>query len=260
MISKSPSHINDRDQDGMTPLLYAVSNNDLESVQALFQLKIDINCHNSMDETPLHIAAQFNFLEILKFLLEKKPRINVKNSSGDTPLECALQKRNTYCALELMGYMSNGFNNADDSGETPLHLAIKYNCKEVVELLLKKNVDVNKKNDLKKTPLMVAVELNLPDIVKILLDWGAKGLPEENHNSPLNIAASLGYLEVLYLLISKFPKIDERNNEGDTPLESALKCMQLKCAEILVKQGANINNIDKKGLTPVHTIAGLKEK
>eukprot|EP00957_Ditylum_brightwellii_P063313 4805085-Ditylum_brightwellii.AAC.1 len=52
--------------------------------------------------------------------------------------------------------MISDLNKAADTGETPLHRAIWYNNKEVVEVLLTHGADVNKAMDIDDTPLHIA--------------------------------------------------------------------------------------------------------
>jgi ankyrin repeat protein len=57
----------------------------------------------------------------------------------------------------------------DDNGNTPLHLAVKYDLLPVIELIINKdNTSVAVIDKLDKTPLMYAFEKDNPDIIKLL--------------------------------------------------------------------------------------------
>ena len=54
------------------------------------------------------------------------------------------------------------------SGRTPLHEAVEYSSKEVVELLVSKGADVTAKNEKGLTPVQCAEEHGHTDIVALL--------------------------------------------------------------------------------------------
>lgn len=62
----------------------------------------------------------------------------------------------------------------DDDGETPLHYAAKKAHKEVVELLLANNAEVNAKSNSGKTPLRCAADKGHENVVKFLRQHGGQ--------------------------------------------------------------------------------------
>lgn len=77
-------YINQKDEDGNTPLLIAASNDYNYAVSALFKAGADINAKNNNGETAImHAIANENF-EMVKSLFEKNVDINVTSSEGIT--------------------------------------------------------------------------------------------------------------------------------------------------------------------------------
>ena len=149
------------EDDGLSPLHYAVMFNRVEIVKLMLEVsQIDLNIRDSYkttheyfatDEnpkgevyrghTPLHVAAEGGFDEIVALLLEK-PEIDVNSANS------------------LLG-------------DSALHLAVIYGHKTVVKLLLDNKAKPNLTNSSKNTPLHVAAALDKFDLVKMLIESGA---------------------------------------------------------------------------------------
>ena len=51
--------------------------------------------------------------------------------------------------------------------------------------------------------------------------------------------------------LSKGADVNQKNDEGHTPLHLAAQIANKKIAELLIKKGANVNSIDNMGFTPL---------
>ncbi len=78
-----------------------------------------------------------------------------------------------------------------------------------------------------------------------------KGANVNIHNNkgetPLVIAANLGFLEGVDFLISVGARVDEPNNTGETPLISAVHVRNMALVRSLLKAGANPDHPDNSG-------------
>ena len=63
-------------------------------------------------------------------------------------------------------------------------------------------------------------------------------------DTPLHCASDCGKLEVVSLLVEKGASLDEINKKGFTPLVRAVKGRHAKICEILAKKGAKVNSFD----------------
>lgn len=72
--------------------------------------------------------------------------------------------------------------------------------------------------------------------------------------SPLHRAVQLGHLKVCEILLDygKFEDIFTKDHQSRTPLHFACKHGFLSISQLLVRSGANINEIDEIGNTPMH--------
>jgi ankyrin repeat protein len=94
------------------------------------------------------------------------------------------------------------------SGLTPLMYASKFGKKEIVNLLLTRNANINAQDTYGLTSLMLAVMINNKDIVASLLDKGADvNVTAKNGSNAISIAISIasknGFTEIVELLKSK---------------------------------------------------------
>lgn len=81
--------MNERDEEGFSPLHYAAWTGDNQVVQNLLNLKADVNCKNKDNKTPLHLACTESRLESALLLLNNGADVNSKDKMGYTPLHCA---------------------------------------------------------------------------------------------------------------------------------------------------------------------------
>lgn len=102
--------------------------------------------------------------------------------------------------------------------------------------------------------------------VKELLDQGAdinfkEFTPKLYKIAPIARASCAGHNDVVELLLERGANIDETDNAGDTPLMIAAKYGRLSTALLLMNRGANIHHKNHKGWTPIVTASywGYKE-
>jgi ankyrin repeat protein len=151
----------------------------------------------------------------------------------------------------------------DDSGNTPLHLAVRQKQTETVSYLLGLGAEVNCLNTSKQTPLHVSSYLRNGEITKLLIKNGADvSLADYTMHTPLHYAARNGSNEVTEILLKSGAPPEARNTYERTPL---LLCAREQgtpeIARMLIEAGADINAKDKYESTPLELAAwrGYKE-
>ena len=88
--------VNDKDDDGWSPLIYASGEGHIELSEFLIAKGADLNAKAGYPETsPLHGAASENHKEIAALLIIKGADVNLKNDEGETPLDWAEEEKNT---------------------------------------------------------------------------------------------------------------------------------------------------------------------
>ncbi len=81
--------------------------------------------------------------------------------------------------------------------------------------------------------------------IRFLLSRGAKtDMRDAQGNTPLMIAAQLGFVEGAQLLIGYRASVDLANNSGETPLIRAVQNRDAAMVQLLMTNGANPNKVD----------------
>ena len=136
-------NFNNNDIDGNTPLSLAVTQNKQPILRELLQHpdRVNINIeHHSY--TALHIACVQNKSDIVELLLAADCDPNLRSNDGFMPLLSACNNGNADTVRVLLQHQDKvNINNLDVDGSTALHLAVRNNHIEVVQLLLAAGID-----------------------------------------------------------------------------------------------------------------------
>jgi ankyrin repeat protein len=94
----SGADIDAKDQNGATPIHYAVRNGQGDTVNLLVENEAQVDAKDKDGETPLHSAARGGYTQIAKLLIHKGADIVATNKLQQTPRLVA--KRNGHDAIE----------------------------------------------------------------------------------------------------------------------------------------------------------------
>ncbi|MEO8257494.1 MAG: ankyrin repeat domain-containing protein [Acidobacteriota bacterium] len=89
-----PRNMRDQRGGGLTPLVFAVRANDLESTRILIAAGADVNQATNYDWSPLLVATQNRYYQLGSFLLDHGADPNLANKGAWTPLYIAVDNRN----------------------------------------------------------------------------------------------------------------------------------------------------------------------
>jgi ankyrin repeat protein len=268
-----------RDNHGFTPLFEATRGNHASTVQFLLNHGASINTQNNYGCTALLVACVRNHASTVHVLLDHGADANIGSGKGSTPLLGAF---NHPSMVELL--LQHGADaNARDTrnGNTPLFVAIEWDCTAVLRLLLKFGADIDIQNKVGNTPLFHAIEWNRRadvditsrpifgtkrhqstqnsqvKIMEILVHHGASvNVKNKLGDTPLDWAMVRGSSSSIYLvqwLLGQGADVNARNAAGETPLWRALKHCIKYVAHILVEHGADIHAPHKMANTTTTT-------
>jgi ankyrin repeat protein len=178
--------INELDENGYTPLIWACSYSSKEfyeeSAKLLIEKGADINIKANNGTTALIEAAE-NSREITDLLLKNGASIKDKKDEGTGCFYSCMfgilffQQEN-YDLAELMLTKGADVDEAPTSGElqgwTILHFASRENKMKAVKFLLDRGADPNAKNNNGDTPLSMAEKQGNTEVIALLKDHGAK--------------------------------------------------------------------------------------
>ncbi|MBD0392011.1 ankyrin repeat domain-containing protein [Wolbachia endosymbiont of Pentalonia nigronervosa] len=237
----------------------AEKGDNVEKIKEYIRKGADVRSRSINEWSGLHYAAKGNNVETVKFFLEQNLSIDGEDVQGRKPLHIAAlsgsQKVLTWYIGEGIIDINNYFGYQE---KTLLHYAAENGHKEVVEILLNNNAEINAKTtDKGLTPLHVAAQNGHLDVVNALLDKGAdfnaktidKGL------TPLHSATLNGYLDVVKALLDKGADFNAKAKDGWTSLHVAAQNGHLDVVKALLDKGADFNAKNKDDFTPLHSAA-----
>jgi ankyrin repeat protein len=140
----------------------------------------------------------------------------------------------------------------------PLHESAYWSI-EAVTVLLEFGADVTRTDDNLDTALHVAARVGRLEIVRLLVDHWPMGVRAENLTfaTPLHMAAASGNAELVEFLLGKWPEgAKPRNQRSNTPLHLAAREGRAEVVKILLKDhpdGAKATN--RRSNTPLHFAA-----
>ncbi|EAY01909.1 ankyrin repeat protein, putative [Trichomonas vaginalis G3] len=212
LLIKCGCDIEDKDHEGLTPLIHALINHHFDVANYLISV-------GANKETPLFVFACEGDLEIVKYLISIGADKEAKDNYGSTPLIIA--SRNGH--LEVVQYLiSVGADKEakDNYGSTPLIEASNIGHLEVVKYLISVGADKEAKDNDGDTPLIIASDNGDLEVVQYLISVGANKEAKNNDgDTPLIEASKYGHLEVVQYLISAGADKEAKNNDGKTAFD-----------------------------------------
>ncbi|KAF8791198.1 Ankyrin-1 like protein [Argiope bruennichi] len=255
LLLNSGGNVDVQNDEGLTPLHIACENGDLEILKVFFQFRANANITDSQDRTPLHIAAEKGFSAIVEMLADKfKASIFKRTKDGRTLMHIASESGHQETALVFLKkgvplHMSN------KTGTKAIHTAAAHGFVEVIRNLLDRGENVDATTPENFTALHLAVQANQPEVVEILLGHGANVQMKagKNGETALHMAAGVkdGH-KCAELIIKSGADVNARNEEGETPLHNAARHGQLKTVTQLLEDGAGLDSLSKHGESVLH--------
>ena len=265
MLLEAGAAINAKDNMGKAALMYTQGymysgSSSLDAGKCLIATGASINDVNAKGQTPLMPAVQRNYLEEVKLLLGAGARasVNARDSQGKTALMYVKrQLYNDASADIIRSLVAAGadVNAIDDDGETPLMLSLShdfYYGNPMVLLEEGARASINKKDKHGRTALMFAAQSGDMRMTQMLLDVGASINARDNKGQTALTYAALGYptrSDVIPFLLAAGLRVDDENDDGQTPLMLAAQRRVAEPISQLLKAGAYPNKKDKVGRT-----------
>jgi uncharacterized protein len=253
---------------GVTPLVFAARQGDLESVKLLLEYGADVNQQTEGGWTPLLTAVQNRYYGLAAFLLEHGADPSLQNKGGWSPLYIATDNRNI------------------EGGDYPTRKPDRDHL-EIIKLLVEHGADVNTRMRSSTetrtifthqwlyedgaTPFVRAAQSSDLTLMKLLLEHGADPkLTADDGTTALMVASGIGWVEgVTYewskeanvetvkMLIDLGIDLNARNSEGRTALMGAAHKGRNDIVQLLVDHGADLAARDIGSRDTIHKLSGV---
>jgi uncharacterized protein len=240
---------------GLTPLVFAAREGDLQSAKALLDAGADVNQTTEYGWTPLLTATNNRHYKLARYLIERGGNPNIANKGGWTPLYLATDNRNI------------------EGGDYPVptpdmdHLAF-------ITFLLEHDADPGlsaKENTLTRTiftmqwfyesgatPFIRAAQSSDTVLMQLLLDYGADAFAvTDNGDTALTACGGIGWVEgvtyerspkenfeAMRMLLDLGVDPNAANREGRTALMGAALKGRNDVVQMLVDRGARLDARD----------------
>ncbi len=244
--------VNQKDENGQTPLHYAAESGYTEVAQTLIERGARVESRDNEGRSPLHLAAETGYTPMMDLLITKGARVHSQDKNGRVALHYAVLGTRNESALLLLS-KGAAVDARDKKGWTPLYLASINDLPRMVELLVNKGANVNPK--IGPSPLVGAVMDGHTQVVRVLLE--KKVLvhgPPGAATTPLHLAAEKGYPDIVRLLLEKKATPNRKDAKGKTPLYYAIYNDRFHVIQELTDQGVNVDQKIPEG-TLLHLAA-----
>ena len=235
---------------GVTPLILAARQGNLDAVKALAEGGADLNKGAGDDSTAMVVAIQNGHYDVARYLVEKGADINQANEKGWTPLYLTVKHRNLETGTIPVPNQNQAF--------------------DFIKLLLDRHVDVNARikfnteirngqratwfEEEGATAFMRASLCGDIEVMKMLLAKGAEPkIATADKTTALMAASGVGYtegfiqyrsredsIEAVKLLLDVGIDVNAQNDGGLTALHGAAHRAALDEIRLLVEHGASL--------------------
>ena len=254
LLLDNGADVNDEDRLQRTPLWWAASSGQRETVMMLIDRGADL------DKSPQHrdlllISAETGCEGLARLLLDRGVPPNVQDTNGRTALSWVAAEGHEVTVTLLLNKNAN-VNIEDDFGRSPLSRAAARGHDMIVMLLLDRGSDINSKDHSGRTPLSWAARRGHETVVTLFLDQKADvNLRDEYGQTPLSCAAKYGHETIITLLLKRGADINLKDKHGWTPLLLAAQNKKWSAVQLLLRKGADANPINYRKGTPLHLAA-----
>ena len=263
------AHRGDKQWGGLTALLFAAREGDLETIKVLLGAGADVNQTSEFGWTALLVATHNRFYRLGEYLLERGANPNLANEGGWNPLYIATDNRNI------------------EAGDYPTRKPDMDHLEYIQRLLAagaNPNLRMRSSTETRTvftnqwlyeegaTPFLRAAQSGDLVLMKLLLEHGADpSIPTDHKVTPLMVASGIGWVEgVTYewspqathdtveFLLNHGADVNAQDTlDGRTALMGAAHKGRNDVIQLLVEHGADLGLHDIGSRDSIHALAGV---
>ncbi|MBI5009007.1 MAG: ankyrin repeat domain-containing protein, partial [Bacteroidia bacterium] len=222
-LIKKGANINSYTEEGVTPLIFAVSNRQTSAVKKLLNYHPKLDEFTTNWETALMVAVKNNYDTIAEYLIRAGADIDFADNHGASPLHYAALYG--YLGMvDLLLYYDATIDTKSDDGFTALHTAVWAGFPEIADLLIQNNANIEAKDNDGDTPFLLAASFGDTLMMEIMYKFGVDIFARNNSNyNALNMAIAYDYKDAVKYLLKKSTKWYDADLPGYDPFKVASK-------------------------------------
>ncbi|XP_063885899.1 serine/threonine-protein phosphatase 6 regulatory ankyrin repeat subunit C-like isoform X3 [Scylla paramamosain] len=192
-------------------------------------------------DTVLHVACRKKDTDMVKILVDAGASTDTQNAAGQTPLHIAAEEGDEATVKYFYSVHANP-NITDKFDRTPLHVAAENGFTPVVDLLAEKfKASVMDRTKDGSTLVHIASLHGHPDTVMAFLRKGVPlHMPNKSGARCIHTASQRGHVGVVNAILHKGEHVDVTTNDGFSALHIAVKSGKPAMVEALLGHGANL--------------------
>lgn len=237
--------IDERTANQVTPFLYAVLVNSIETVDYLIDRGADYSLCDAGGNSA-HFYALMASPEMLKHVLGLNLDVTATNNGRNNVLMLAV-RRTDISYVELLIDLFTDMNQRNIQGVPLLHLACYSMEADVIRCVLEHGADVEIRSKISGwTPLMASASMGDIEGMKLLLEFGADiHQIEKNYQmTALNVALMENELEAAKFLLSQGAPLTRIDPTGNCVLTWSTKSYDEATMEAIYDMMKDLDNID----------------
>src|SRR3954470_12979604 len=244
---KAAADVNARGVDGTTPLQLAVYDGNVAEVRRMLRAGANLSLANNYGATAMGLAAEVGNAEIIPLLLDAGADADSANPEGQTALMAVARTGNVKAAELLVKHGATVDARERWGGQTALMWAAARRHPEMMQFLIANGADVNARSIDRDYQRHVTAEGRPKN-----LDSGGF--------TPLLYAARENCIACVDVLLKNKADIDLPDPDGVSPLLVAILNSNWDLAKQLIDAGADVNQWDIFGETPLLTAVDLRNR
>ncbi|KAI8118790.1 Transient receptor potential cation channel subfamily A member 1 [Lucilia cuprina] len=258
---------NIRDNAGNTPLHMAVECDSYEALDFLLSIPVNTGILNEKKQAPVHLATELNKVKSLRVMGKYRNKIDIQQGGehGRTALHLAAIYDHEECARILWGEQRNCTREEmisfyDSEGNVPLHSAVHGGDIKAVELCLKSGAKISKQQHDLSTPVHLACAQGAIEIVKLMFAMQPQekkiclSCTDVQKMTPLHCASMFDHPDIVEFLVKEGADINALDKEHRSPLLLAASRSGWKTVHLLIRLGANISIKDGCSRNVLHLV------
>ena len=217
--------INQRDELNNYLITYAIVKNNITCIKKILERKCRLDIIDNDNKTILFDVIKYDKQDILELLLEHDKKnigvslLNYTDKNNLSALHYAVIFNNINAVKSLLKYNCNP-DLLNKNNNNALHIAIYKQNYEICKVLLGSSININQQTKTGETGLHLALNFNMHELFTDLIKLGADYniLDYDHEFAPIHYAVTLDNLDAFKLLLDKGADINQQDILGHTPL------------------------------------------